>query len=261
MADKTSKAGFLSTFFVVLVYLFLYIPTVVLVVFSFNKMPFPAPWTEFTLQWYYDLYHASHLWEAFYTSLIVAFLSTFLSIIMGISLMFYAVQGGRVKKLLILFYGNLMIPEIVLAIGLLTLFSLCSIPLGLGTLVIAHTVLGLGYVIPLVYTRFVELDYRLIEASLDLGASYSQTFFKIILPLLRPSLIAAGLLVFIISFDDFVLSYFCSGSSVQTLSLYILSMARSGISPIINALSTILLMLSSLLVLIFCSINARSRIF
>ena len=170
-------------------------------------------------------------------------------------------KAVSVEKLLILFYGNLMIPEIVLAIGLLTLFSLCSIPLGITTLVIAHTVLGLGYVVPLVYSRFGELDYRLIEASLDLGATPAQTFFKIILPLLRPSLIAAGLLVFIISFDDFVLSYFCAGSSVQTLSLYILAMARSGISPVINALSTILLLLSSLLVLIFCSINARSRIF
>lgn len=259
--NSTVTGWLTSRFFVLLVYLFLYIPTIVLIIFSFNTMPFPSPWTGFTLDWYRQLYHATHLWDAFYTSFIVASLSTFLSIMMGILLMFYAVQGGSVEKLLILFYGNLMIPEIVLAIGLLTLFSLCSIPLGITTLVIAHTVLGLGYVVPLVYSRFGELDYRLIEASLDLGATPAQTFFKIILPLLRPSLIAAGLLVFIISFDDFVLSYFCAGSSVQTLSLYILAMARSGISPVINALSTILLLLSSLLVLIFCSINARSRIF
>jgi spermidine/putrescine transport system permease protein len=128
-------------------------------------------------------------------------------------------------------------------------------------LILAHSVLGLGFVIPIVYARFLELDYRMTEASLVLGATPFQTFFKVTLPLLRPSLIATGLLVFIISFDDFILSYFCAGSSSQTLSLYILSMLRSGISPIVNALSAVLLLLSSLLVFFFFSLKTRSRIF
>ncbi|MBS0607424.1 MAG: ABC transporter permease subunit [Verrucomicrobia bacterium] len=194
-------------------------------------------------------------------SLIVAVFSTLISLAMGVFLIFYGAQGGRIGKFLNLFYGNLVIPETVLAVSLLGFFSLFSIPLGLLTLILAHSVLGLGFVIPIVYARFLELDLRMTEASLVLGATPFQTFFKVTLPLLRPSLIATGLLVFIISFDDFILSYFCAGSSSQTLSLYILSMLRSGISPVVNALSAVLLILSSLMVFFFFSLKTRSRIF
>ncbi len=127
------------------------------------------------------------------------------------------------------------------------------------TLVLAPQVLGLGFVIPIVYARFLELDTRMTEASLVLGATPVQTFFKVTLPLLRPALIVTGLLVFIISFDDFILSYFCAGSTSQTLSLYILSMLRSGISPMVNALSAVLLLISSLLVVLFFTISQKSR--
>lgn len=242
-------------------YLFLYVPLIVLLVFSFNTTPFPAPWTAFTLKWYRELFTSTPLWEAFQNSLIIAVSSTFISISAGALLIFYAAQGGRIGRALVLFYGNLIIPEVVLAVSLLGFFSLASIPLGLATLILAHTLLGLGFVIPLVYARFLELDPKLTEASLVLGATPFQTFFKVTLPLLRPTLIAAALLVFIISFDDFVLSYFCAGSSAQTLSLYILSMLRSGISPVVNALTAILLILSSCLVLIFFSLRTRTKIF
>ncbi len=178
---------------------------------------------------------------------------------MGVFLLFYAAQGGRIGKFLNLFYGNLVIPETVLAVGLLGFFTLVSIPLGLITLILAHTVLGLGFVIPIIYARFVELDYRMTEASLVLGATPVQTFFKVTLPLLRPSLFVAGLLIFIISFDDFVLSYFCAGSTSQTLSLYILSMLRSGISPMVNALSAVLVLFSSILVLLFFTFSQKTR--
>jgi len=241
-------------------YLFLYVPIVVLLVFSFNLEAFPSPWKGFTLKWYYELMHAPYLWKAFGNSLIVASFSTAISLTSGISLIFYATQGGRVGKFLALFYANLVIPETILAVSLLGFFSLFSIPLGLTTLVLAHTVLGLGFVVPILYARFVELDPKLTEASLVLGATSIQTFFKIILPMLLPTIVTTGLLVFIISFDDFVLSYFTAGSSTQTLSLYILSMIRSGVSPMVNALSAVLLFLSSLLVLIYFSLKTRTRI-
>ncbi len=261
---KTGKLGYLATLSVVgFTYLFLYVPIIVLLVFSFNTEGFPSPWKEFTLKWYHELFQASHLWASFLNSLIVALCATGLSLTMGVFLLFYAAQGGRIGKFLNLFYGNLVIPETVLAVSLLGFFTLVSIPLGLTTLILAHTVLALGFVIPIVYARFVELDYRMTEASLVLGATPIQTFFKVTLPLLRPSLIVSGMLVFIISFDDFVLSYFCAGSTSQTLSLYILSMLRSGISPIVNALSAVLLILSSSLVLLFFwfSQKTRTRIF
>lgn len=257
---KGSKFGIFGTItLVTCTYLFLYVPLIVLLVFSFNIESFPAPWKGFTLQWYEELLHASHLWASFLNSLIIALCSTAISLTMGVFLIFYAAQGGRIGNFLNLFYGNLVIPETVLAVGLLGFFTLVSIPLGLGTLVLAHTVLGLGFVIPIVYARFLELDTRMTEASLVLGATPVQTFFKVTLPLLRPSLTVTGLLVFIISFDDFILSYFCAGSTSQTLSLYILSMLRSGISPMVNALSAVLLLISSLLVILFFTISQKSR--
>lgn len=247
--------------FVAAIYLFLYIPIVILVIFSFNSAPFPAPWTSFSLKWYHELFSSPHIWHAFGNSLIVALSATFLSITMGLGLIYFHIMGGRLNKLLLLFYANAVVPEIVLAVGLLSFYSFFSIPLGLISLIVAHTVLALGYVIPLVYTRFLALDYNIVEASYDLGATATQTFFKITIPLLVPALSAAGLLVFILSFDDFVLAFFCSGSEAQTLSLYIFSMIRTGVTPVMNALSTLLLVFSSLLVLIFCSLNTKTRIF
>jgi len=257
---KSGKLGYYGTLIAAsCTYLFLYVPLIVLLVFSFNTEPFPSPWKGFTLKWYHALFSASHLWASFLNSLIVAICATAISLAMGIFLIFYAAQGGRIGKFLALFYGNLVIPETVLAVGLLGFFTLVSIPLGLTTLILAHSVLGLGFVIPIVYARFLELDYRMTEASLVLGATPVQTFFKVTLPLLRPALIVTGLLVFIVSFDDFILSYFCAGSTSQTLSLYILSMLRSGISPMINALSAVLLLLSCSLVLLFFTISKKAR--
>jgi spermidine/putrescine transport system permease protein len=241
-------------------YLFLYIPIIVLFVFSFNSEAFPAPWEGFSFKWYKELAESVYLWKSFLNSLIVAICSTLISVSMGVCLLFYAAQGGRISKFSALFYGSLIIPETVLAVSLLGFLTILTIPLGLNTLILAHTVLGLGYVIPIAYARFLELDPKLTEASLVLGATPLQTFYKVTLPLLAPTLTSAALLVFIISFDDFVLSYFCAGSTSQTLSLYILSLIRSGVSPVINALSAVLLCMSSLMVLLFFSFKSRTRI-
>jgi spermidine/putrescine transport system permease protein len=243
------------------VFIFLYLPLVVLVLYSFNTRSFPAPWHAFTWDWYHELFRSSHLWEAFLNSLIVACAATLISVLMGILLIYYAVCGGDLSLLARFFYGNLIVPEVVLAVGLLMFFTYFSIPLGFPTLIIAHTVLATGYLIPVVVTRFYELDRGLIEASLDLGATYWQTFRYIIMPLVRPAFFASGLLVFVLSFDDFLLSYFCAGSTAQTLPLYILSMLRSGVSPIVNALSALLLIMSSVLVMAFCWLNRKTRIF
>ncbi len=260
--DKTkSPARIGSLAMVAATYLFLYIPIVVLFVFSFNTERFPSPWSGFTLKWYEELFHSFYLWKAFQNSLVIACFSTLISLVAGVGLVFYAAQGGRIGKSLGMFYGNLIIPETVLAISLLSFFTMVEIPLGMTTLILAHTVLGLGFVIPIVYARFRELDHTLTEASLDLGATPLQSFFKVTLPMLRPTLITTALLVFIISFDDFILSYFCAGSTAQTLSLYILSMIRTGVSPVVNALSSVLLFLSSLLVLLFFSLKTKVRFF
>ncbi len=261
MDNQRSIGRIISLILVATTYLFLYVPIIVLFVFSFNTDHFPAPWSAFTLKWYRELFSSTYLWKAFGNSLIVASFATLISLFAGVGLIFYAAQGGRIGKFLGMFYGNLIIPETVLAVSLLSFFTMIKIPLGLTTLILAHSVLGLGFVIPIVYARYCELDDTLHEASLDLGATPLQSFFKVTLPMLRPTLITTALLVFILSFDDFILSYFCAGSTAQTLSLYILSMIRTGVSPVVNALSSVLLFLSSLLVLLFFSIKTKVRFF
>lgn len=260
MGHKTFIGRLGHVLLIACTYLFLWVPIVVLLVFSFNTESFPSPWQGFTLKWYKELIHSVYLWKAFGNSLLIAICSTLISVLMGIFLIFYVAQGGKVGKYVNLFYGSVIIPETVLGVSLLGFFSLASISLGLTTLIVGHTVLGLGFVIPMVYARYLELDHRLTEASLVLGATPVQTFFKVTLPLLRPTLITSGLLVFIISFDDFILTYFTAGSSVQTLSLYILSMIRSGISPVVNALSALLLFISSLMALLYFQLSAPGKV-
>jgi len=241
---------------VALFYLFLYLPIFVLIIFSFNDNAFTNSWVSFTTDWYTDLFASTEVWYALKNSLLIASSAVFLSLTIGSTFIFF---GSRavVQRLLLFFYASLAMPEIVLAVGLLSLFSFLSVSLGATTLIVGHTLLGLGYVIPIVHGRFVELDESLIEASYDLGATKKQAFFTVVLPLLAPALIAAGLLVFIISLDDFIISFFCAGASVQTLPLYIFSVIRTGASPMINALSTIMLIASSFFVFLFSFLQVK----
>lgn len=256
MIRQSRWGHLLFSFFVGALYLFLYVPLIILVIFSFNSNRLRYDWGGFTTSWYKALWQNSEIWHALQNSLIVAISAVCLCLAMSSLFIFY---GNRkfVQRMLSLFYGNLAIPEIVLAVGLMSLFYFFSVPLSLTTLIVSHTVLGLGYVVPILYDRYVELDKRYVEASMDLGATAWQTFRRVVLPLLFPALLTSALLVFIISFDDFVLSFFCSGGSTVTLPLYIFAKIRSGASPIVSALSAILLLLSSLVVLIFLALQNR----
>ncbi len=236
---------------VILVFVFLYLPILTLICFSFNSEAFPSHWGSFTLKWYYELYSDSELWKAFFCSFFIAIVSTTLSLALGMGFLFLKDQKGRLDLAFGLFYPNLVVPESMIAVSLVYYFSFFKIHLGLITLVASHTVLGLGFAIPILYSCYNNIDNGLTEASESLGASSVETYFKIILPMLKPAIISIGLLIFVLSFDDFIFSYFCSGASTTTLSLYILSMLRVGISPTINALSTILLLISSFLVYMF----------
>ncbi len=255
MNKRRSIKNYLFPFFTLCVYLFLYLPIFVLIIFSFNKSKLLTQWDGFSLNWYYELWHDAVIWNAFKNSVIVAVSAVALSVTMGVGLVYGL--GKRLDKYFALFYGSVIIPEIVLGVGLLTIFSGLSIPLGFTTLIAGHTLLGLGFVIPIVHVRFMEIRQHITEASLDLGATRLQTFFYIILPLLRPALISAALLVLIISFDDFLISFFCAGASTQTLSLYIFAMIRTGISPVVNALSSCILIGSSLAVYLLSRLKIR----
>ena len=256
MHIKQSYSAFFLPIAVLGMYCFLYIPIIVLVLFSFNASPTPYIWGGISTRWYQELFESVEVLQALKNSLIVAFSTVVLSLVMGVLLVVYSARG-RLNKLFGLFYGSLATPEIVLAAGLLSLFSFFSISLGLVTLIAGHTLIGLGYVVPMIYDRFMAIDYRLTEASLDLGATRAQTIIHVIIPLLVPTMLASGLLVFIISLDDFIIAFFCAGASVQTLPMYIFAVLRSGVSPIVNALSVMLLLVSSILVLLFSLLNVK----
>lgn len=258
--DRKHQRSLFSRYFfplaVVGVYAFMYLPILVLMFFSFNDSESSYQWASFTTRWYQEVFASVEIWDSLMNSLIVASTSVVLSLVIGVCLVFYS-ANTKIKNLYLLFYGNLAVPEIVLAVAMLSFFSLCSFPMGITTLIAGHTLLGLGYVVPIVQASFMELNDRFSEASMDLGATQTQTLNKVILPLLRPALLASAILVFIISLDDFVISFFCSGSATQTLPIYIFSLIRTGASPIASALSTVLLGVSSILVLIFSSLQVR----
>lgn len=258
---KISKRAFsfypyLYPLFVGSIYFFLYVPIFLLIIFSFNNDAYACSWHGFTLRWYEALWQDSEVWDALKNSLIVAGSAVVLSISMGTLLVFYG-QRRYLNRCMGFFYASLAVPEIVLAVGLLSFFYFFSIYLGLPTLIAAHTLIGLGYVVPILYTRYLEIDKRIIEASYDLGATREQTFVRIVLPLLTPAIVTGSLLVFIISFDDFLLSFFCSGTTAQTLPIYIFALIRSGTSPMVNALSTMLLAISSFLMAFFFCLRIK----
>jgi spermidine/putrescine transport system permease protein len=242
--------------FVIAMYLFLYLPIIIMLVFSFNKNKLGYVWTGFTFEWYQQLFNSRELLFALSNSLIIAFSAVFLSLCLSVMIVYSL--GKRLDKFFSLFYASAMVPEIIMAVGLMAIFSQMHVQLGLVTLIIGHTLLGLGFSVPIIHPRYSELQESIIEASYDLGASKWQTFYKIILPYLYPSLLSAGLIVFIFSLDDFLISFFCTGPSSQTLSLYIFAQIRSGVSPTINALSMGMLLVSTILVLLYSWISKKT---
>lgn len=255
---KHGRHSYLLSMWVANFYLFLYIPFVLLCVFSFNSDPFVFYWRGATTHWYSMVLGLDEVRGAFYNSFMIAFLSALLSLIMATLFVSYATRT-TLTRLQPLFYSILIIPEIVIAVGFLALCNIVNVGLGLTPLVIGHTLLGLGYAVPMIYERFVDLDNRLLEAAYDLGASRSQVISTIIIPLLRPALLSSFLLTFIVSFDDFVISFFCAGGSVQTLPLYIFTLIKSGASPAVAALGMLLLGMSSLVVCLFSFFDAWGR--
>ncbi len=245
----TKLSSWVAPIFVGMIYLFLYIPIITLVVFSFNDGNFASGWQGFSFRWYVEMFNSSEILSALEASLIVATCSTILSILLSLGF----VLAGKwlpVRKYEVIFYGNVMIPDIVLGIGLLCLFAALSLPLGYRSLIVGHTVVGLGFALPILSARYHQIDPFLTEASLDLGATHWQTIWRVIIPLLVPAIIAASLLVFTLSLDDFVISYFCSGPQIETLSVYVFNQIKNLVDPTINALSTCLLIVSSLGVMI-----------
>ncbi len=245
--------------FVTSVYLFLYVPIIILILFSFNRGEYATHWVGFTTDWYMEVFRSPEAYDALYNSLSVALSSVVLTLFLGTSYVFYG-RMSNLYALFPLFYVALAVPEIVLAVGLLSAFYVLSLPLGLVTLVAGHTLIGLGYAVPIIYVRYGELDKSLLEASYDLGATRTQTFFRVVIPFLLPAILASALLVFIISLDDFVLSFFCAGPSAQTLPVYLFALIRAGATPMVNVISTLMLVSSALIVGLFSWLQYGRRV-
>ncbi len=224
------------------VYLFLYLPLAVLSAFSFNASKI-AVWRGFTLEWFGLALHDSALIEGTINSLIIASVATVLSTVIG-TLAGYALWKRRLPLFTSSLYLSLLTPEIVTGISLLVFFQWifrhAHIQLGLHTVILAHISFSLAYVVIVILARLRGFDTALEEAALDLGANEWQVFSRITLPLLLPGIVAAALLCFTVSFDDYVITSLVAGVNSETLPMVIYAMARKGVSPEVNAISLVI---------------------
>lgn len=233
-----------------LIYLFFYIPIIVLIVYSFNDAQYSLLWHGFTLQWYRELFIDTDLWIATYHSLVLgltaATFATIIGVLASVSIYRYKFFGRNLLNALV--FILILSPEIVTGASLIILFSLCRLPFGFVSLLLSHTSFCIPFVIVTVYSRLVSFDKNIFEAAKDLGANDGLIFTSIILPLLWPAVIASWLLSFTLSLDDVIISYFVAGPEFEILPLKIYSMVRSGIKPEINALCTVLFVITFALV-------------
>jgi spermidine/putrescine transport system permease protein len=232
------------------VYAFLHIPILVLVVFSFNDSKFSASWVGFTLDWYSRLLQRPDIIRGLKASLIVGGVSTVISAVLG-TLVALALARHRFRGRTAFegfLYVPIVTPEIVVGISLLILFALVKIPLGLTTITIAHVAFSLSFVVIVVLARLEGMDQNLEEAAMILGADEITTFWRVTVPQLWPGILSGALLAFTMSFDDFVITSFVSGSGSSTLPIVVYGMVRRNIEPSINAISTIILLVTTALI-------------
>jgi spermidine/putrescine transport system permease protein len=233
--------------FTALVYFFLHLPLAVLVLFSFNDSKYGVSWVGFTLGWYRRLLEREDILNGLQASLIVGALATVSSALFG-TLIALAVARHRFRgrtALEAFLYLPLVTPEIVVGISLLILFVLLGIPLGLTTITIAHIAFCISFVVVVVLARLHGMDRNLEEAAMTLGADEITTFWRITVPLLWPGIVSGALLAFTMSFDDFVITSFVSGTGSSTLPIVVYGMVRKNIEPSINAISTVILVVTA----------------
>jgi spermidine/putrescine transport system permease protein len=234
-----------------LVLLFLYLPIAVLVVYSFNTSRLNILWEDFTLRWYGELWGHRPLMQAAQNSLIVAVVTTIASVVLGTAgawaLHRYRFPGRRATQTLV--GVPIMMPEIIMGVSLLVLFATLTVPLGFTTVIIAHVTFCFPFVLLAVQARLAGLDPALEEAALDLGATPLRAFWLVIVPALRPAIVAGGLLAFTLSLDEVIVTYFTASPASATLPLRIFGMAKVGLNPMLNALSAIFIVVTVAIVL------------
>jgi spermidine/putrescine transport system permease protein len=227
-----------------LTYVFLYLPIAILVVMSFNSSKNPFSWEGFSLKWYGELAQNDTVKEGLINTLVVAVGSTIIATVLGTLLAIGLERYTRSKTLEAAALSPAIMPDIVLAIGLLAFYSMISMSLGLHSVMLAHVVFCTAFVAAVVKARLGHVDPSIEEASRDLGAGAVSTFMRITVPALAPGIIAGALLAFTLSLDEFVIAFFTNGPTSPTLPMVIYSMVRFGVTPEINALATLLVAVS-----------------
>ena len=246
---KVSKA---AVVFLAVITVLNYLPIILTVVYSFNKSKLSSVWEGFSLDWYKMLLRDGDIKKALLNSIILAFLACVLALIIGVS----AALAMREKKLFFDdFISNfaslpIMIPEIILGMVFMAIFSYMNLPFGFVTMTIAHASFCVPYVFLIVRGRLMGMDLSLEEAARDLGASELETFRDVTLPYILPGIASGLLLSFAMSFDDVVISIFTTGPSVNTLAIKIYTKMKTGITPEINALATVILVITVLIIFI-----------
>lgn len=231
---------------------FIYVPILMIVIYSFNDTRLSGNWEGFTFDWYVSLFSNRNVMEALMNSLTVAVISTIVSTILGTLAALSLRNLGRKSRsgMTGLMYLPVIIPDIIMGLSLLVLFTQMDMPLGKTTIIIAHITFSLSYVYVVVTARLANMGKQLEEAALDLGASRWQTFRHVTLPQISPGIISGALIAFTLSLDDFMVSFFVAGPSSTTLPIYIYAQVKRGISPEINALCTLLILVSVTLILL-----------
>jgi len=238
--------------YVAVVLLFLHLPLLILMAFSFNASRFSVEWTGFTLAWFRGLAERPDILSGLRNSLVVGVTSTVASTILGtmlaLALSRYRFRGRRAMESLL--YIPLVTPEIVVGISLLVLFAAMGVRLGIATIVIAHIAFSISFVTVVVQARLAGMDTHLEEAAMTLGAGPWRSFRRVTLPLIMPGVVAGALLAFTLSFDDYVITSFVAGSGSSTLPVVIYGMVRRNIDPTVNAVSTVVLVVTTILIYI-----------
>ncbi len=249
---KTTSTTF-SSLCLYFVLVFLFMPLFVVVFYSFNSVK-SMTWEGFSLRWYVELFTSSSaLWKAFWNSILIAITSSITATILGtlaaIGVKWYDFKGK--KYVAISSYLPMILPEVIIGISMLIFFSAVNIPLGMVTIYIAHTTFNLPFVYLLVSARLDEFDYSTVEAARDLGATETETLFKVVIPSILPGILSGLLMSITMSIEDFVITFFVSGPGSGTLPLYVYSSIRYGVSPVINALSFIMILGTMAIAFIF----------
>ncbi|NRB16914.1 MAG: ABC transporter permease [Rhodobacteraceae bacterium] len=239
-----NKTSWFNVVSLTLGFAFLYIPMIILIIFSFNESKLVTVWAGFSTKWYGELMQNEAFLNAAWVTIRVAVFSSTLATVLGTMAAYVMVRGGRFRGRTLfsgMIYAPLVMPEVITGLSLLLLFIGIGLDRGVLTIVLAHTTFSMCYVSVVVSSRLVTFDRSLEEAALDLGCSPAQAFRLVTLPIIAPAVISGWLLAFTLSLDDLVIASFTTGPSATTLPIKIFSAVRLGVSPEINALSTIMI--------------------